>query len=427
MKKIATPFVILVLLTFQTYAQWTVFNSSNSGLSSNTTWFVIKDNYNNIWTSTVGGLNKFNVSSNTWTSYTTSNSGIGNNDIHGIVIDNSGAIWVGTYGGGISSFNGSIWTNYNSWNSPLPVNEIYHLTYDGTTNTLWASTRYGGLVNYNITTSSWTVFDWSDGLLDDVIDDVDIAPNGDVWIACRYAGVAVYNGSFHYYTVANCGIAGDDIYSISVDNNGKVWAGATTGLSVYDGLNWTNYTTTNSSITGNYIRHIEFDNFGNAWVSTGGGGILKFNGTTTWTSYNTTNSNIPSNMIWSAFLTTDNSILISTWTGGIARMDSLQTPDTIATRIAYFPVVPPTVFTGLNEQNEEESGIAFYPDPVSDVMMIKNKNIRSVEIYDATSRKVYAAPVQNKVALDFLETGFYSISFFDKQHYRIGTSKFLKK
>ncbi len=427
MKKII-PLIGLLLCFHFSKAQWTNFNQANSGLSANLTWYVYEDNSHYLWVATNNGLNRYNLTNGVWNNYTVANSGISSNDIHGLVSDNSGTLWIATYGGGICSFDGTNWNVYNTANSNLPVNQIYHLTYDSSSNTIWGGTRYGGLVKFAINTGTWTTYDQMDGLTDDVIDDVAIAPNGDVWIACRYDGVAKYNGSnFTYYTVSNSGIAGNDIYSINVDQSGRVWAGATTGLSVFDGVNWTNYTTTNSSITGNYIRQIEFDIYANAWISTGGGGILKFNGTTAWTSYNVSNSNIPSNMIWASSLTNSNSIWISTFGGGIARMDSLQNNDTLFTRLAFFPPVAPSVFTSVSNLTKAGADFNLYPNPAKDILTLKVAKLHRVEVLDVTGKIVYNEICNGQLVISNLAAGIYTLKAFDNNQNYLGKSNWVKE
>jgi ligand-binding sensor domain-containing protein len=60
---------------------------------------------------TVGGLAKFDGVN--WTVYNTSNSGLPDNDVTAIAIDGGGNKWIGTYGGGLAKFDGVNWTVYN--------------------------------------------------------------------------------------------------------------------------------------------------------------------------------------------------------------------------------------------------------------------------------------------------------------------------
>jgi ligand-binding sensor domain-containing protein len=53
-----------------------------------------------------GGLAKFDGVN--WTVYNTSNSGLPGNSVNAIAIDGQGNKWIGTYGGGLAKFDGVI-------------------------------------------------------------------------------------------------------------------------------------------------------------------------------------------------------------------------------------------------------------------------------------------------------------------------------
>jgi ligand-binding sensor domain-containing protein len=67
-----------------------------------------------------GGLAKFDGIN--WTVYNTSNSGLPDNYVYAIAIDGQGNKWIGTLGGGLAKFDGVNWTVYNTSNSGLPYN-----------------------------------------------------------------------------------------------------------------------------------------------------------------------------------------------------------------------------------------------------------------------------------------------------------------
>jgi ligand-binding sensor domain-containing protein len=69
-----------------------------------------------------GGLAKFDGVN--WTVYNTSNSGLPLTMLSSIAIDGEGNKWIGTYGGGLAKFDGVNWTVYNTSNSGLPFNDV---------------------------------------------------------------------------------------------------------------------------------------------------------------------------------------------------------------------------------------------------------------------------------------------------------------
>jgi ligand-binding sensor domain-containing protein len=79
-----------------------------------------------------------------WTVYNTSNSGLPNNDVWAIAIDGQGNKWIGTDGGGLAKFDGVNWTVYNTSNSGLPYNRVYAIAIDGQGNK-WIGTMVEGL------------------------------------------------------------------------------------------------------------------------------------------------------------------------------------------------------------------------------------------------------------------------------------------
>jgi sugar lactone lactonase YvrE len=136
---------------------WTVYNTSNSGLPDNDVSSLAIDGSGNKWIGIFdyfgndGGLAKFDDTR--WTVYNTSNSGLPNNYVHSLAIDGSGNVWIGTSGGGLAKFDDTSWTVYNTSNSGLPVNTIECLAIDGSGN-VWIGTgsglavyREGGVVS----------------------------------------------------------------------------------------------------------------------------------------------------------------------------------------------------------------------------------------------------------------------------------------
>jgi hypothetical protein len=92
-----------------------------------------------------GGLAKFDGVN--WTVYNTSNSGLPDNYVRAIAIDGQGNKWIGTDGGGLAKFDGVRWTVYNTSNSGLPDNWVNAIAIDGQGNK-WIGTFGGGLAVY---------------------------------------------------------------------------------------------------------------------------------------------------------------------------------------------------------------------------------------------------------------------------------------
>jgi ligand-binding sensor domain-containing protein len=122
---------------------WTVYNTSNSGLPDNNIKTIAVDISGNKWIGTLGGLAKFDDTN--WTVYNTSNSDIPDNSVRAIVIDNSGNKWIGTFRG-LAKFDNTNWVVYDTNNSGLPFNNVYTIAIDNLENK-WIGTE-GGLAVY---------------------------------------------------------------------------------------------------------------------------------------------------------------------------------------------------------------------------------------------------------------------------------------
>jgi hypothetical protein len=80
---------------------WVVFNTSNSDLPSNRSWFAVVDAHDNVWIATYDrGLAMFD--GDKWFAYDTSNSDLPDNAINYLAIDAEGSVWIGTQSGGLA-------------------------------------------------------------------------------------------------------------------------------------------------------------------------------------------------------------------------------------------------------------------------------------------------------------------------------------
>ena len=138
-KFLLSNLLLFCVLMINAQVKWTVYNTSNSLISSNSIFAVVIDSLNNKWvgTSTTKNLDKFNGSD--WVNYY--NNQISGNQGGNLVIDKKGYKWLA--GDGLVSFTGAKWTNYNTSNSGLPDNAIYDIAVDRKNNK-WIGTRTAG-------------------------------------------------------------------------------------------------------------------------------------------------------------------------------------------------------------------------------------------------------------------------------------------
>lgn len=111
---------------------------------------IALDSAGNKWFATDGsGVAVLDSSNANWTVYDTSNSGISSNFIQRIYIDAGGNYWFGTLGGGVSRLSSDLgsWGTFNTANSPLPEDDILDLTMDDQGG-LWLASYDAGLTYY---------------------------------------------------------------------------------------------------------------------------------------------------------------------------------------------------------------------------------------------------------------------------------------
>ena len=304
---------------------WTVYDTTNSGLPSNFVRTITIDSQGNKWIGTVyGGLAKFDGAN--WTVYNTSNSGLPYNYVNSIAIDIQGTVWIGTilrmdyfFGGGLTKFDGVNWTVYNSSNSDLPDDLVSDIAIDEQNNK-WIVTRKG-LVKFDEV--NWTIYYPSNfGLPSSSVRAIIIDKQGNKWIGTS-EGVLKFDGINWdiYYPPINS-LPYNTISSIVIDTQGNRWIGTRDGLAKFDGVNWTVYNTSNSGLPDNNVIAIAIDGQGNKWIGTYSGGLAKFDGAN-WTVYNTSNSGLPSNYVQAIAIDRQGNKWIVLW-DALAKFDGVK-------------------------------------------------------------------------------------------------------
>ncbi|MCK5686275.1 hypothetical protein KAJ27_19230, partial [bacterium] len=217
-------------------------------------------------------------------------------------------LWVGTKSNGIFTFDSKLknWTNLDKKNSPLKSNEITTLYREK--RYTWIGTADGGLYRYgkyDLTDSSLEpvliekgdfsnvfkdgmtlyalkdkssilIFDalakkksWiscdTDDILPDVINDIEIDDQSNLWVATGGNGICVFDGSAWDSFTVESGLPSNDIQKICwLDQSKTLIAASKTGLvglsdriSTYDGSNWERYDfqTFKSRLDPNGIRY----------------------------------------------------------------------------------------------------------------------------------------------------------------------------
>ena len=141
-------------------SNWTVFNTSNSGLKFNTVNDLAIDKSGNMWLATgspnetgdatTGRIAKFDGTN--WTYYNPFNDDMGSNFVYTIAVDPNGKIWAGTYSG-LTVFDGAKWTNYTDSHTNSTDNlQAFSIAFDSHGNK-WFGTACG-ILEFNDLTAS---------------------------------------------------------------------------------------------------------------------------------------------------------------------------------------------------------------------------------------------------------------------------------
>ena len=151
---------------------------------------------------------------------------------------------------------------------------------------IWCGTEFG-LVRWDTSDMSYRIYRKPDGLSHAHIIDLDIAANGDVWVATQMGGIAMFDGSLWETYSTDSGLPYNYGKSVGIDTNGTVWASVYRpdymseggGLSRWDGVSWQSFMI-NEDVpysSENIINDFAFQPDGIIWcISADGRSLIKF-------------------------------------------------------------------------------------------------------------------------------------------------------
>ena len=125
-------------------------------------------------------------------------------------------------------------------------------------------------------TGSWQFYSVEDGLADNIIRGIAVAPDDTVWIGNGNKGVSSFkDGKFINYTQAD-GLGANSGTSVAIAKDGTVWAGTGWGLARLDDSRWTNFTT-DQGLLSNDVKTVAIAPDGAVWAGTSSG-LSRFDG-----------------------------------------------------------------------------------------------------------------------------------------------------
>lgn len=210
---------------------WTMYDSLNNGLLSNTVYAVAVDASNNIWIGTKNGLQKFDGT--IFQSYTIANSGLIDNLITTLFIKGN-TVYIGTHAG-VSIFDGNTWTSYTKANSNLLSDTIAAITVTDN-GTKYFGTEYG--VSSLTPSGNWITYTNATAGIDNTINAL-LADKNDVYIGTNTTSYKLANNtiqSFEQLFPCN-GSANFSSYSFVKSSTGKIYFGTNTSSFIEYGNN----------------------------------------------------------------------------------------------------------------------------------------------------------------------------------------------
>ena len=213
---------------------WISYTTDNSAIPTNLTTDVAIDGigYGNVWLSTIDkGLLMFNDT--VWTVYDTVNSDIPSNSVFSVFIGRGDTVWCTTQNG-VFKLKGSYSKALTSLNSGLPSGDIYCMTIDKNRHK-WFGYN-GGVARYDEADSVWVQYTslHSAFFTDSVLT---IAEDGDGnMLFGTPKGMSSFDGTkwFDYTGSKYQMLANKEVRTIAVDNSGDKWIGtANNGVIIF--------------------------------------------------------------------------------------------------------------------------------------------------------------------------------------------------
>jgi Na+/melibiose symporter-like transporter len=215
-----------------------------------------------VWFGTLGGASFFDGKK--WTSYSKA-SGLIDNQVL-TIIPRGKATWFQTPKG-VSRFDGTSWQEYapepEQKEKPIAPLTAFCL---GQRGDLWTGTEEGA---FRYSETGWTHVTSSNGLKDDLVTSMAVAPGGDVLLG-TYKGVARFNGKTWNYYTKDDGLPSNAVRLIKVSPDGRLYIATSKGVAIYDGKTMRTLTVTDG-LAYNKVTDIFFSKDGAIWFATGNG------------------------------------------------------------------------------------------------------------------------------------------------------------
>jgi hypothetical protein len=165
-----------------------------------------------------------------------------------------------------------------------PLKDVSALTFDRERSILWIGTGFAGLLGYDVLEDTWQDYNtFNSNLGDNTISDLELAPDGTLWLATA-SGVSSYrNGIWENHHMAEVPMAGGAL-SLAIAEDNAIWAAGESYIAqMAPGEEWRVYRAADNPLLANRIRFVVLDDKDHPWLI-GRRGKIHFDGDT-WTAY----------------------------------------------------------------------------------------------------------------------------------------------
>jgi ligand-binding sensor domain-containing protein len=174
---------------------------------------------------------------------------------------------------------------------------------------IWAGTYGEGVWRLDKNGTS-TVYNESNGLLQNNVRSLLVDRRGRLWIGTKFGADLLEDGRLRAYTVHQ-GMPNDNIWCMFQDDGGGIWIGTDgAGVLRYAGASFVTYTVT-EGLCSDLVMCVVGDQQGDLWLGTYGNGVCRMDGM----AQVSTLDGLPNNTVWSGLTDTDGSLWFGTSDG----------------------------------------------------------------------------------------------------------------
>lgn len=410
----------LIAVSVNGQCQWINLRPNNSGLNDLNIFSTAIDSQDRVWIaytwnngSMLGGLSK--LEEGNWTYYDSSNSGLPTNSIRSLDVDTLGRLLLGAYEtivngvyAGLVIYDGVSWINYDTSNSNIISNKVSSIAVDRSNNNIWVASGFTGISVFD--GSTWSTLDTNGANFPSsvCINDLFVDSQNRLWVALHCGGglrmLDLSTNQWTSFTGSNSDIPCGYVGSIAEASDGKMWFGfqfQCPHIASYDGANWEVHIPYSGWSTTTAVKGIKFDQQDNLWVASRGEGLWKYDGTL-WKNV----AEIPGNTGGAAYnsiqVTSNNNIV---W-GSL--LNGLYTNDV-------------TLDVSLNE---EDYFLSLYPNPVHDNIHVESSladlaRIELLSISGTLLQTFYPKQASFQFDMSDYASGMYLIRAISRSHEQV--------